>query len=73
MIQNYVYIGQRMFCLKLAQEMVYAKNKKDYDRIYEELKDTEITSVVKYFEKNWHQIKHEWVVYFQSKYMTLDI
>jgi len=57
----------------LAQEMVYAKNEVDYQRIYGQLKDTNITSVVDYFEKNWHPIKDEWVVYFQSKYMTLGI
>jgi len=57
----------------LAQEMVYAKNEADYNRIHGQLKDTKIASVIKYFEKNWHTIKEEWVVYFQSKYMTLGI
>jgi len=53
--------------------MVYAKNEEDYNRIYGQLKDTKIKSVIDYFEKNWHTINDEWVIYFQSKYMTLGI
>lgn len=51
--------------------MVYAKSEDDYQNLYEQLKTTNLPSVLNYFEKNWHNIKHEWVVYFQSKYMTL--
>lgn len=53
--------------------MVFSKNEIDYEKIYKTFKDTQINTctVLNFFDKNWHVIRTEWVVYFQSKYITL--
>lgn len=44
----------------------YAKNESNYDEIHQKLEDTNIKTVIDYFNKNWHGIRTEWVVHFQS-------
>lgn len=67
----FLNIGQRTLCLQILQKIVFSKSADEYELNYEELKQTKINSVMEYFNKNWHPIKNEWVVYFQSKFMTL--
>jgi hypothetical protein len=60
-------------CLETIQSIVYAKNAIHYDEIHKKLEGTNIKSVIDYFNKNWHGIRIEWVIYFQSKFMTLGV
>jgi len=60
-------------CLDIIKSIVYAKSEKNYDEIHKKLELTNIKTVIDYFNKNWHSIRIEWVVYFQSKFMTLGI
>jgi len=53
--------SQREACLKLFTELVYARGHTQYEQAREKLHNTKLTSVVSYFEKNWHSIKDEWV------------
>lgn len=53
------------------EDIVYANNAIEYDALYEKLKNTKIENVINYFEKNWHPLKNEWVIHFQSKFLTL--
>eukprot|EP00102_Acyrthosiphon_pisum_P020606 XP_016657816.1 PREDICTED: zinc finger SWIM domain-containing protein 1-like [Acyrthosiphon pisum] len=62
---------ERAMCLEIIQSIVYAKNAIHYDEIHKKLEGTNIKSVIDYFNKNWHSIRIEWVIYFQSKFMTL--
>ena len=64
-------IGERTLCLQILQKKVFSKSADEYELYYDELKETKIHSVLQYFDKNWHPIKNEWVVCFQSKFMTL--
>ncbi|XP_050062429.1 uncharacterized protein LOC114120259 [Aphis gossypii] len=65
--------GDRIMVLEIIQSMVFAKNDTDYDEIHKKLEDTNMETVINYFNKNWHGIKTEWVVYFQSKFMNLSV
>ncbi|XP_022161593.1 uncharacterized protein LOC111027507 [Myzus persicae] len=62
---------ERLMCLEIIQDIVYAKNATHYDEIHKKLESTNINTVIDYFNKNWHGIITEWVIYFQSKFMTL--
>jgi len=64
---------ERLMCLEIIQSIVYAKNEINYDEIRQKHEDTNIKMVIDYFNKNWHGIRTEWVVHFQSKFMTLGI
>jgi len=64
-------IGERTLCLQILQKIVFSKSADEYELHYDKLKETKIYSVLQYFDKNWHPIKNEWVVCFQSKFMTL--
>lgn len=67
------YVEERLMCLEIIQDIVYAKNATHYDEIHKKLESTNINTVIDYFNKNWHGIITEWVIYFQSKFMTLGI
>lgn len=64
-------IGERTLCIQILQKIVFSKSADEYEINYEELKQTQINSVMQYFDKNLHPIQNEWVVCFQSKLMTL--
>ena len=63
--------SQREACLKLFTELVYARGHTQYEQAREKLHNTKLTSVVSYFEKNWHSIKDEWVQGFITQSLTL--
>ena len=45
--------------------MAYAKTDLEYMRIYDEFAQLSPEVVKTYFDKNWHPIKHEWVMGFK--------
>ncbi|XP_071176325.1 uncharacterized protein [Mytilus edulis] len=52
---------ERILALELLQKMAYARTEDSYSEFYRELKDTNLESVIRYFDKNWHPIRTEWV------------
>ena len=55
--------GQHEHLLELLQEMTYAKSETAYQDAYKSFKDTNINPAIEYFDKNWHSIRNEWVLY----------
>ena len=47
--------------------MVHSYSEAQYDKFYKELCECVPDSVIKYFNNNWHAIRHEW-----SKYALVD-
>lgn len=47
-------------CLRIVQNMVYCKTQQAYDDLYGQLSDIAPEKACKYFNSNWHNIKHEW-------------
>ena len=56
-----VTTAERNLVLEIIQKMVYAKNEDEYSVLYSELAETNLKSVIEYFNTNWHPIKEEWV------------
>uniref|UniRef100_A0A6P7FTU8 Uncharacterized protein LOC114332611 n=1 Tax=Diabrotica virgifera virgifera TaxID=50390 RepID=A0A6P7FTU8_DIAVI len=54
---------ERMKTLELLQNLVYSGSEEEYDRNYQLLQETASQLVINYYNKNWHDIKHEWTVY----------
>ena len=53
--------GQRNLCLELIQKMAYSMSETDYNSIYEQFVSSVPKLILEYFNKNWHDIRHEWV------------
>jgi len=53
--------SQRDQCKKVFQDMCYATTEDCYFKLYEHLQSVAPSSVLNYFNKNWHFIKNEWV------------
>lgn len=54
--------SERIFCLEQIQKMVYATTDEEYDQLYQSFKESVLQEVLEYFDKNWHPIRHEWVL-----------
>lgn len=54
--------GQRSLYLELLQQMAYATNEDKYDEIYTRLKDCAPSTVIQYFNENWHPIRKQWTM-----------
>ena len=55
----------------ILENLVYSKLENEYDRFYAEFCENVPEHIKKYFHKNWHIIKKEWVTYFMS-YMNFN-
>ena len=51
--------------------MTYAKSESDYDSLYQDLLHTKLSTVIDYFNSNWHKIRHEWVECYKGMNFTL--
>ena len=58
-----ISVGQRENLLELLSRMTYAKSEGVYIETYEEFKATNIWPAIEYFDRNWHPIRDEWVMY----------
>ena len=58
--------GQRTLCLELLQKMAYACSEAEYNCLYAQFQHDAPREVVRYFDSNWHEIKHEWVLGMKS-------
>jgi zinc finger SWIM domain-containing protein 3 len=50
---------ERFLALEIFQKLAYAKSENAYFEIYEELKQTNLESVIRFFNDNWHPIRSE--------------
>ncbi|KAH9372828.1 hypothetical protein HPB48_021549 [Haemaphysalis longicornis] len=53
---------EQEMALDLLQRMVYAQNEDEYLQLYEVFKSSAPKQVLDYFDLNWHNIRHEWVM-----------
>ena len=53
--------AQKMSVLEIISKLVYAQNFECYQLHYQQLKNTNLKSVIDYFDQNWHKIKEQWV------------
>ncbi|KAK3105874.1 hypothetical protein FSP39_007585 [Pinctada imbricata] len=61
-----ISLDQRFQALEILQKLAYARSPEAYDQLYEELRESNMPSVLQYFNTNWHCIKVEWVDAFNS-------
>ena len=60
--------GQRNMCLEMLQQLAYATNEEKYDELYSRFCGCAPSTMVDYFDSNWHPIRNEWVM--GMKYAT---
>ena len=58
--------------LEIVQKMSYASSEDEYMQHYGLLKDTNLKSVLDYFNANWHSIRNQWVNGLKSDRLTLQ-
>lgn len=46
----------------IFQELAYCKSEEEYDVIYSRLQSIAPESIINYYNKNWHDIRNEWVM-----------
>ncbi|XP_047145569.2 uncharacterized protein LOC124818598 [Hydra vulgaris] len=54
--------GERTSSLELIQKLAYATSEEVYDELYRLFISSSPTAVVDYFNKNWHNIRVDWVL-----------
>ncbi|GFN90037.1 Zinc finger swim domain-containing protein 1 [Plakobranchus ocellatus] len=54
--------GQRKLYLQVLQSLAYAKNQEEYDELLTRLESIENQKLIRYFMRNWHEIRQEWVL-----------
>ena len=59
---------ERMQVLEILQCMAYSRSESSYQVLYEQLLSTGHTTVIQYFNDNWHLIRNEWVEGYKNKY-----
>ena len=62
---------ERTQCLKISQNIVYSKQKQDYEENKKELLETNLPAIITYYEKNWHPIRYDWVEGLKSQKLTV--
>ena len=53
---------ERNLSLEFLQKLSYAASDEEYNKIYDDLRSRTPPCVLSYFDKNWHSIRHEWVI-----------
>ena len=56
--------GAQVVLKELLHSMCYAKSEDEYTKHYENFMNAAPLHVQKYFDKNWHNIRQEWVLSF---------
>lgn len=52
--------GQRNMCLELVQKMAYALSEENYLELYSQFKQSAPSTVLEYFDEQWHSIRKQW-------------
>lgn len=63
--------GERDHVLELFTKLAYSKSEEEYDENYKDLLDLNLTTVVSYYNANWHPIRSEWVECFKGTNFSL--
>uniref|UniRef100_A0A1X7VCY6 SWIM-type domain-containing protein n=1 Tax=Amphimedon queenslandica TaxID=400682 RepID=A0A1X7VCY6_AMPQE len=53
--------------------MAYSSSEVHYLHLYEQLKQTEVKSVLQYFDDNWHDIRQQWVNGLKNNQINLSL
>ena len=53
--------AQRMCVLEIISKLVYSQDQQNYHVHYQHLKETNLKSVIEYYDQNWHDIRSQWV------------
>lgn len=53
--------AERILALEIVQKLAYSQSEEMYSTYYKELVDTNLHSVIDYFNENWHGIRDQWV------------
>ena len=59
--------AQRVTVLEIISKLAYAKDEEDYSKYYQQLMETKLKRVIKYFDDNWHEIREQWVEGFKRE------
>ena len=62
-----ISVGDRNLSLELLQKITNAKSEVEYFYLYEDFTDSVPRCVVDYFNKNWHDIRSQWVEGLKNK------
>lgn len=62
--------AQREQILELLCKMTYSRTPAEYDRLYQQLLNTKLSSVINYFNENWHMIKDEWTMHGKNEWIN---
>ena len=64
--------AERTLTLEIVQKMSYASSEDEYMQHYGLLNDTNLKSVLDYFDANWHSIRNQWVNGLKNDRLTLQ-
>ncbi len=53
--------AERTLALEIIQKLAYSQSEDVYSKHYKELQNTNLHSVISYFNENWHGIRDQWV------------
>ena len=68
-----VTAGERVTVLEKLHQLAYSKNEDDYMSLYQEFVELCPNHLVQeYFDRNWHQIRKEWVQGLKNQNMNLS-
>lgn len=62
-----ISVEKRDIILDILNKLTKSRSETEYDVLYKKLCDTAPESVLKYFNKNWHNIRNEWTRYSLSR------
>ena len=68
-----IKFAERTMCLAFMEAMAYVGSLADYDDLYVQFCASAPVAVRRYFDRNWHEIREEWVACFKlghGNYMT---
>ena len=63
--------GEREHALELITKFVYSQSESYYMENYQQLLQSGLSSVISYFNDNWHDIRYEWVEGYKGANFTL--
>ena len=64
--------GERNTVLEIIQKLTYSRSELEYQTLYQQLLDCNLGNVTIYFNKNWHNIRTEWVEGLKHQQMSLS-
>ncbi|XP_033630613.1 uncharacterized protein LOC117292609 [Asterias rubens] len=59
--------GQRLFCMRLFRKLEASLSELEYDKLYQQLVNSGLETVIEYYNAKWHNNREEWVVGFKLR------